>query len=202
MDDYIAFHRAKYLERERAREAERQKELAKQQFVDDVIAKLGASIEEVKLATSMQVVSNHATRVLTMLRDTLLLSECDESHVLSKKDTFTTLGLDFLQSINTNQAIVTNFNSRDQVDMSRALQDIVRQILKCCYVEDAESLDVLYDMDCSRDEELAQQLSQQQHFDLPITAPSTPSRTRRVNRANDARGTMRGRRRRNDTDVV
>jgi hypothetical protein len=69
----------------------------------------------------------------------------------------TDFGLKLLDAINTNKAIITQLDNHFQVRMSREIQENVNIILGFCGITD--TIDIQYDMDCSRDEELARQLA-------------------------------------------
>lgn len=66
-------------------------------------------------------------------------------------------GLKLVESINTNKAIVVQLDNPGQITMSRKIQEDVKTILGLCGLDD--TIEVEYDMDCSRDEEIAQRLA-------------------------------------------
>ena len=66
-------------------------------------------------------------------------------------------GLKLVEAINTNKAIVVQLDNPVQITMSRKIQEDVKTILGLCGLDD--TIEVEYDMDCSRDEEIARQLA-------------------------------------------
>jgi hypothetical protein len=67
-------------------------------------------------------------------------------------------GLKLVEAINTNKAIVVQLDNPVQVTMSRKIQEDVKTILGLCGLDD--TIEVQYDMDCSRDEEIARNLAE------------------------------------------
>jgi len=73
------------------------------------------------------------------------------------KEELQEFGLQVLDAINNNENAVTNFNNRRQVQTSQEVQQSVKKILGLCGIEG--DIDVTFEMDCSRDEEIARSLS-------------------------------------------
>ena len=132
MEDYRAIHRAKYLEREQERlELEKKRK------------KLYEKIEKLKTYKTMNTV--HKT-----------LGEIREGLDILEKSKLTEFGLAVLEAINTNPSVTTNFHKPKQVQTSTQVQESVKQVLTYCGIE---GLEINYEMDCSRDEEIARNLA-------------------------------------------
>jgi hypothetical protein len=132
MEDYRALHRAKYLEREQQRlELEKKRK------------KLYEKIEKLKTYKTMNTV--HKT-----------LGEILEGVELVEKPKLTEFGLAVLEAINTNPSVTTNFHKPKQVQTSTQVQESVKKVLTYCGIE---GLEINYEMDCSRDEEIARNLA-------------------------------------------
>ena len=67
-------------------------------------------------------------------------------------------GLKLVEAINTNKAIVVQVDNPVQVTMGRKIQEDVKKILGLCGLDD--TIEIQYDMDCSRDEEIARSLAE------------------------------------------
>ena len=67
-------------------------------------------------------------------------------------------GLKLVEAINTNKSIVVHLDNPVQITMSRKIQEDVKTILGLCGLDD--TIEVQYDMDCSRDEEIARNLAE------------------------------------------
>jgi hypothetical protein len=67
-------------------------------------------------------------------------------------------GLKLVEAINTNGAITIQVDNPVQTTMSRKIQEDVKKILGLCGLDD--TIEIQYDMDCSRDEEIARQLAE------------------------------------------
>ena len=167
--DYRAVHRQKYIERERererAREAERELErmrgVFRTEFDENILPQFKTCIEDLRSCESISVVKDLVGACYEMLSAwELHADESIRQHYHSKKDALSELGLELLQTLNSNRGIITNFHNQQQVFTSRQVEEIVKNILKSCYL-DTEGLDVCYEMDCSNDEQLAQLLAQQ-----------------------------------------
>jgi hypothetical protein len=132
MDDYRALHRAKYLEREQERlELERKRK------------KMYERVEKLKTYKTMNTISK-------------TLGEIIEGLELVEKPKLTEFGLSVLQAINGNPSVTTNFHKPKQVQTSTHVQEGVKQVLTYCGIE---GLEINYEMDCSRDEEIARNLA-------------------------------------------
>jgi signal recognition particle GTPase len=157
LQDYRALHHARYLERERQR-AEANAEL--QAVEREVAAKrdqawyaVHTKISEIRQHKTNYQIRESVDSLLETLADTV-------DQQLLEKNTLTELGMDLLDAINTNENIKTDFSNPAQVQLSRAIKENVKKALSLCNViMENEDLDVNYDMDCSRDAELAQELA-------------------------------------------
>jgi len=132
MEDYRALHRAKYLEREKERlELEKNRK------------KLYEKIEKLKTYKTMNTINK-------------TLGEIREGLDILEKPKLTEFGLAVLEAINTNPSVTTNFHKPKQVQTSTQVQESVKQVLTYCGIE---GLEINYEMDCSRDEEIARNLA-------------------------------------------
>ena len=132
MEDYRALHRAKYLEREKERlELEKNRK------------KMYEKIEKLKTYKTMNTISK-------------TLGEIREGLDILEKSKLTEFGLAVLEAINTNPSVTTNFHKPKQVQTSTQVQESVKQVLTYCGIE---GLEINYEMDCSRDEEIARNLA-------------------------------------------
>jgi len=74
-------------------------------------------------------------------------------------------GLKLVEAINTNGSITIQVDNPVQTTMSRKIQEDVKKILGLCGLDD--TIEIQYDMDCSRDEEIARQLAEPE----PVVRP-------------------------------
>ena len=137
MDDYRAIHRARYLEREK----ERTEKLEK-------IERLKTLVESIETHTNMRQIQGTVQEISDTLPDVVL-----------DKDELTRIGLRLVEVISANQFTKTDFNHHVQVQMSQDVHGAVKNILNLCGIDD--TIEVQYDMDCSRDEEIAQELARE-----------------------------------------
>ena len=132
MEDHRARHRAQYLEREQARlELEKRRK------------KMYEKIEKLKTYKTMNTISK-------------TLGEIIEGLDILEKPKLTEFGLAVLEAINTNPSVTTNFHKPKQVQTSNQVQESVQKVLAYCGIE---GLEINYEMDCSRDEEIARNLA-------------------------------------------
>ena len=136
MEDYRSRHHTQYIEREKER-------------VDiiDRTNKLEKLVEDIKTHTNMSQIKKTVQEMLKIIDDKL------------DKQKLSQIGLGLVEAINTNQFTMTNFNNQNHILMSRDVHEIVKSILNLCGIDD--TIEVQYDMDCSRDEEIARQLEQE-----------------------------------------
>jgi hypothetical protein len=134
MEDYRSAHHAKYLERIQKLE------------------KLDKCIDEIKTHVTMNQIKKTVDEMLEII----------ESNKELDKQKLSSIGLSLVEAINTNKFTVTDFSNQIHVLMSRDVHAIVKNILSLCGIDD--TIEVQYDMDCTRDEEIARQLS----FEPPV----------------------------------
>ena len=150
MEDYRSAHHAKYLERIQKFE------------------KLDKCIDEIKTHVTMNQIKKTVDEMLEII----------ESNNELDKQKLSQIGMNLVEAINTNKFTVTDFSNQIHVLMSRDVHAIVKSILSLCGIDD--TIEVQYEMDCSKDEEIARQLS----FEPPVlrrrrTRPES-ARPRRV----------------------
>ena len=132
MDEHRARHRAQYLEREQERlELERRRK------------KMYEKIEKLKTYKTMNTINKTLGDIL-------------EGLDILEKPKLTEFGLAVLEAINTNPSVTTNFHKPKQVQTSNQVQESVQKVLSYCGIE---GLEINYEMDCSRDEEIARNLA-------------------------------------------
>jgi hypothetical protein len=132
MEDYRERHHKQYLEREKDRQR---------------VEQLEKFVKEIQVETSIMGVY----KIINSTRD--IIKETIDKQKLSQ------IGLDLIEAINTNPHISIDFNNTIHVTASQEVQKTVKEILGLCGLDD--TLEVQYNMDCSRDEEIARQLSAQ-----------------------------------------
>ena len=135
MDDHRARHHAQYLEREMERTE-----------IIERTKKLETLVESIQIETSIMGLYKIVKSVADTLRDNL------------DKQKLAQIGLGLVEAINTNGFISIDFNNTIHVTASQEVQITVKSILGRCGIDDA--IEVQYNMDCSRDEELARELAQ------------------------------------------
>ncbi len=109
------------------------------------LEKLEKFVEDIKTHTTMNQIKKTVNEMLETIDDKL------------DKQKLSQIGLSLVEAINTNKFTVTDFNNQTHVLMSRDVHEIVKSILSLCGIDD--TIEVQYEMDCSRDEEIARQLS-------------------------------------------
>lgn len=134
MEDYRSRHHTQYIEREKER-------------VDiiDRTNKLEKLVEDVKTHTNMSQIKKTVNEMLETIDDKL------------DKQKLSQIGLGLVEAINANRFTVTDFNNQLHVLTSRDVHAIVKSILSLCGIDD--TIEVQYEMDCSRDEEMARRMA-------------------------------------------
>jgi hypothetical protein len=143
MEDYRSAHHAKYLERIQELEEIEKLLLGRSQKIE----KLKKLVEDIKTQTTMN-------QIKTTVNEMLETIESDEA---LDKQKLSQIGLDLVETINTNKFTMTDFNNHVHVLMSRDVHAIVKSILSLCGIDD--NIEVQYEMDCSQDEEIARRMS-------------------------------------------
>ena len=150
MEDYRSAHRTKYLER--IQELEETEKFLRARHLERIkkIENLEKLVEDIKTHTTMNQIKKTVNEMLETIES--------EEEALDKQK-LSQIGLGLVEAINTNQFTMTNFNNQNHILMSRDVHEIVKSILNLCGIDD--TIEVQYDMDCSRDEEIARQLEQE-----------------------------------------
>lgn len=147
MEDYKAIHRAKYLAR---------------LDITERHEKLLNLVETVKTHTDTKQIQTTIQEIVETINDKL------------DKEKLSQMGLNLVEAISSNQNISINLHNPSQVQSSRKIQEDVKKVLGLCGLDD--TIEIQYVMDCSKDEELAQQLSRE--VEPPVRRPR--GRPRRV----------------------
>ena len=130
MEDYRSAHHAKYLERIQKLE------------------KLDKYIEDIKTHATMNQIKKTVNEILEII-------EKDDGSIDKQK--LSSIGLSLVEAINTTRFAMTDFSNQMHVLVSLDVHAIVKSILSLCGIDD--TIEVQYDMDCSRDEEIARRMS-------------------------------------------
>jgi hypothetical protein len=146
MEDYRSAHHAKYLER--IQEIEEREKIQLER-----IQKLEKHIEDIK---------THATMNQIRLTVNEMLEIIESGEGTLDKQKLSQIGLSLVEAINTTRFAMTDFSNQIHVLVSRDVHAIVKSILSLCGIDD--TIEVQYEMDCSRDEEIARQLT----FEPPV----------------------------------
>ena len=131
MEDYRARHHMQYIEREK----ERLEIIARAE-------KLEKLVESIQTETS----------IMGLYKTVQTIKENLDKQKLSQ------FGFNLVEAINTNGFISIDFNNTIHVTASQEVQKVVKEILGQCGIDD--DIEVQYNMDCSRDEEVARQLAE------------------------------------------
>jgi hypothetical protein len=131
MEDYRARHHAQYIEREKERLE-----------IIERTKKLEKLVESIQTETS----------ILGLYKTVQTIKENLDKQKLSQ------FGFNLVEAINTNGFISIDFNNTIHVTASQEVQKVVKEILGQCGIDD--DIEVQYNMDCSRDEEVARQLAE------------------------------------------
>ena len=159
LNDYKNAHRARYIEREQARE---------------LTAKLAQELEQ-NIDTHCKIIGD-ATQ-LTQLQDVLKgisnifniqNPEVPFPNNLQEK------GMSILENINGNSNLKINVTDTNEVELSKSIQDLTKTVLAQFGIEAGE-MQIEYDMDTSRDEEIAKELAASMG---PQRIPPRPRRRR------------------------
>jgi hypothetical protein len=160
---YRSIHHARYLERVRQKSEKEEREKQKQLLSErEAVAKLEhASLVFVQANVLIDAIRRHTT--ISEIHESVhtISGLITENQELLEKQTLSQVGLELLDALNTNVHTKTNFNNASQVSMSRDVQQTVKHVLTICgVIVNDDDIEVNYDMDCSRDEEVARQLAQ------------------------------------------
>jgi hypothetical protein len=132
MEDYRSIHRTKYLERVEAAEK---------------IEHLNKLVENIKTHTNIRQIQKTVQEMADTIHNKLDITKLSQ------------IGLNLVEAISSNPNTKVDFNIHVQVQMSQDVQKNVKSILSLCGIDD--NIEVQYEMDCSRDEEIARQLAQE-----------------------------------------
>ena len=89
--------------------------------------------------------------------------------------------LKVFESVNNNTDTKINFNDREQINTSKAIQQTMKAILgKAGIQHEDENLEINYEMDCTQDEEFAQRLYLEEQQRVNALVPPPNRRQRRA----------------------
>ena len=120
-----------------------------------------AIVDSIKEHTDLSDIRNSVSTILDILK-----------HPVKEFD----FGLKLVEAINTNGAITIQVDNPVQTTMSRKIQEDVKKILGLCGLDD--TIEIEYDMDCSKDEEIARNLAERDADPEPAPAPPVARRGR------------------------
>jgi hypothetical protein len=192
--DYRAKHAVEYqkrLEEENAKaqriEAELAEKLAEEQRV---LAFNNAFIANIESCATKLLVCHHTMHMLEILLD---LDSNIDTHIDKFKNVnnvnnvnnmnpnnqnmmkqIVDAVLKVFESVNNNTSAKINFNDREEINTSKCIQQTMKAILgKVGIQHEDENLEVNYEMDCTQDEEFAQQLylEEQQRVNNHVPPP-------------------------------
>jgi hypothetical protein len=150
-----------------------------------------AFIENIESCATKLLVSYHSMHMLEILLD---LDSNIDTHI----DKFKNINIEaqsmmklvvdavlkVFESVNNNTSAKINFNDREEINISKQIQQTMKAILSKVGIQhEDENLEVNYEMDCTQDEEFAQQLyleEQQRLNNLPPQQQLPNRRQRRV----------------------
>ena len=101
--------------------------------------------------------------------------------------------MQLFQNVNENDLTKINFHDALSVTTSKHIHSVMKEILRLCGIlTDTEELEMTYDMDCSKDEELARQLAEEDasigayepNHDIPI-GPSIVAQATQATHSNN-----------------
>ena len=172
LDDYRALQRQRYLEREKERQEAEEKALRvareKEEKITEALRQIDVYCNLAKSTTNLREMIQIMERFKATLENT---NDLPKQSLMGK-------GLDLLEHVNGNMNISVDMHDQRAKAASDNLKELVKNILTECGI-DAEGMDLEFDMDCSRDEEIARALSNTYLDDYPRTRGrrSHPTRT-------------------------
>ena len=200
--DYRAKHALEYQKRiqeEKAQEQRIAEELAEKLAEETRIREFNAAfITNIESCAIKLLVCHNSTQMLEILLD---LDNNIDVHIHK----FTSVNTDdqsmmkkivdavlkVFESVNNNTDTKINFNDREQINTSKAIQQTMKALLGKVGIQHTDdNLEVNYEMDCTQDEEFAQQLylEEQQRVNarfphIPPAPAPVPTPNRRQRRA-------------------
>lgn len=158
LSDYRNIHKQKYMEIERQRlEEERKRHEEKSARLEEERQRKVKEDEALALIDTycglLKEINNHKEMIKILEKVTSGIEGLPVEKLNTK-------GYDLLDIVNGNKNISINIaNERDRGNSER-IKGLVKDILCKCGIE-ADDMDMEYDMDCSRDEEIARSLQEQ-----------------------------------------
>ena len=194
--DYRAKHAMEYKKRleEEAIKAEKlAAELAEKLAEEQrVLAFNNAFITNIESCATKLLICHHTMHMLEILLD---LDSNIDTHIDKFKNVnpnnqnmmkqIVDAVLKVFESVNNNTCAKINFNDREEINISKQIQQTMKAIFgKVGIQHEDENLEINYEMDCTQDEEFAQQLylEEQQRLNnlpLPLQQPQQPNRRQR-----------------------
>jgi hypothetical protein len=176
LSDYRNIHKLKYMEIERKRLDDEQLCLEEAKRKDELIKKALDTIDSYCILLKEANNLNEMIKILEKIQGII----DDTNNVPVEK--LNGKGYDILETVNGNLNISINIcNDHERVDSDR-IKEVIIYILCKCGIE-ADDMDLEFNMDCSRDEEIARQLAQSfitppLHTPIPRVLNTAPKKKR------------------------
>jgi hypothetical protein len=163
MDELLEYrerHKAKYEERETERMNER---IKIKKIVDTSISEIDVLCDVVSKAKKVEDISAKLQDVHTLLLENKASLPDLMEH-----------GLRIYEEFNNNVDLYSSFASREDVVKFKEFEVLMKQTLTACNI-DPEIIDIQVDMDCSKDEEIAEKLM----MAMVLGTPALPARKKK-----------------------
>ena len=162
--EYRAKHQAKYQEREMQREKEKE-------LVDTCITEIDGLCDIISIAKGVDDITAKLQHVHTLLQEhKAILPDMME------------YGLRIYETFNNNHELYSSFGCSEDIARFKEFEVMMKKTLEACNI-DPEIVDIQVDMDCSKDEEIAERMMMAMVLGEPgtsmTTLPSMPKRKRK-----------------------
>lgn len=152
LDDYRELQRQRYMERMEENKAREEELKKKAKRIEECLQQMSVYCNISKDIKSVKEMHNLMTKVL------VTLDSCQKEDIIPKQELMGK-GLDILESINSNTNLCIDLRNQVAKEASKQLKEIVKTILTRCGIS-ASDMELEFDMDCSKDEEIAIALAQ------------------------------------------
>lgn len=184
LGDYRSLHHQRYLERERLREEEEKVRLAAEQAEKQRIQEYVADLHVFCNVLESACCIAEAKQVLENIKDKL--------DVNIKHEDLLGIGGKILEVLHSNPNVKINLLEPSDIQASQDIKELSKLILTTLGL-DASDIDLEFEMDCSKDEEIARALAESWGSPLPalpiINPPVIPRRRGRPRKNRDTNAT-------------